>query len=504
MLDVTDKELIRRLSRRQGWSERRIAEELGCARQTVHKYLREGSDPPRYRLTTPRAQPVVGPVLPHLQQWLDDDEQQPPKQRRSARQMWVQLREEHGFTGGEPTIRVAVRQLKDRQRAVFVPLAFAPGERAEVDWGTAQVILAGKLATVHLFCGRLRYSGMPFVLAFPHEQQEAFFTGHRRMFEQWGGVPATVVYDNLTTAVRKVLAGHGREEQAAFVSLRMHYCYEAICCNPASGWEKGAVENLVGTIRRRYLAPMPEVRDFAALNTYLAGCCQREGEAIRPGDDTSVAVRWAAERPTLYPLPPQPFDCARRAAVRATKTAEVAFATNRYSVPAAYAHQPLTLKADVETIRIYKEATLVAEHPRCYEQHRRIGDWRHYLPVLARKPGAVPFAAALRQGDLPPAFERFRQGLCAHQPDGNRAFVRVLELALQHPLPLVTQAVERALACHAYQAEAVAQLVEQALTPAVIPAPLDPARHPALPALALTLPPVSLAAYAPLGGGGAA
>jgi len=156
VFDVTDKELIRRRYHRQGWSERQIAVELGCARQTVHKYLREGSDPPRYWLTTPRAQSVVGPVLPLLQQWLVDDEQQPPKQRRSARQMWVQLREQYGFIGGEPTIRVAVRRLKDRQRAVFVPLAFAPGERAEVDWGTAQVILAGKLATVHLFCARLR------------------------------------------------------------------------------------------------------------------------------------------------------------------------------------------------------------------------------------------------------------------------------------------------------------------------------------------------------------
>ena len=80
---------------------------------------------------------------------------------------------------------------------------------------------------------------MPFVAAFRHEQQEAFFEGHRRAFACWGGVPATVVYDNLATAVRKVLVGHTREEQDAFVSLRMHYCYEAIFCNPASGHEKG-------------------------------------------------------------------------------------------------------------------------------------------------------------------------------------------------------------------------------------------------------------------------
>jgi transposase len=504
MLGVVDKEVIRRLHYRQGWSERRIARELGHDRATVHKYLQAGSEPPRYRLAKPRRKPVLDPVLPLLEQWLADDEQQPPKQRRTAHRMWLQLREEYGFQGGEPTIRYAVRHLKARQRPVFIPLQFAPGERAEVDWGTAQVVLAGRITTVHLFCARLRYSGMPFAMAFPHEQQEAFFSGHREAFRFWGGVPQTVVYDNLTAAVRAVLVGHARQEQDAFVSLRLHYCYEALFCNPGAGWEKGAVENLVGTMRRRYLAPMPEVRDFDELNAYLRACCQREGDATRPGAEDNVAARWREEQTALYPLPPHPFDCGRRVAVKATRTAEVVFATNRYSVPAPYAHQALTLKAEVTTVRIYKEVTLVAEHPRCYGQHQRVSDWRHYVPVLARKPGAVPFAAALKNGALPPAFEQFRQGLCAHLPDGNRAFVRVLELALRHPLPLVTQAVERALACRAFQVEAVSQLLAQALAPAVVPPPLDPARHPALPLLALTLPPVVLTAYDQLQAGGAA
>ncbi|MDQ3922286.1 MAG: IS21 family transposase [Actinomycetota bacterium] len=504
MLGVVDKEVIRRLHYRQGWSVRRIARELGHDRATVHKYLQEGSDPPRYRLAKPRRKPVLDPVLPIIAQWLADDEQQPPKQRRTAHRMWLQLREEYGFTGGEPTIRYAVRHLKAHQRPVFIPLQFAPGERAEVDWGTAQVVLLGKITTVQLFCARLRYSGMPFVIAFPHQQQEAFFAGHRRAFEFWGGVPATVVYDNLTTAVRTVLVGHTREEQDGFVSLRMHYCYEAIFCNPAAGHEKGAVENLVGTIRRRYLSPMPQVRDLDELNAYLLACCQREGEATRPGADASVAVRWQEEQSALLALPAQPFDCSRRVAVKATRTAEVTFATNRCSVPAAYAHQPLTLKADVWTVRLYKEATLVAEHPRCYGQHQRMSDWRHYLPVLARKPGAVPFAAALRNGDLPPAFEQFRQGLCSHLPDGDRAFVRVLELALLHPLSLVTQAVEQALACRAFQVEAVTQLLDQALAPRSVPPPLDPARHPSLAVMAVTLPPVSLTGYDQLQRGGVA
>jgi hypothetical protein len=297
-------------------------------------------------------------------------------------------------------VRQVVRTRKGAQRPVFVPLAFDPGEQAEVDWGTAQVILDGVVTTVHLFCARLRYSGMPFVMAFPHEQQEAFFEGHRRAFEHWGGVPKRVVYDNLTTAVQQVLAGHGRIEQQAFVCLRMHYLYEAVFCNVASGHEKGSVESLVGTIRRRYLAPMPAVTSWTELNGYLRECCQREAGETRPGLSSSVGERWTEEQAHLLPLPARPFEAVRRVTVTASKTAEVRFATNRYSVPVAYAYQALVLKADVDSVRIYQQTTLIAEHTRCYGRHQTISDWRHYLPLLAKKPGAVPFAAALRSGEL--------------------------------------------------------------------------------------------------------
>jgi len=494
VIEVVDKDIIRRLHHVQGWSERRIAHEIGFARETVRKYLREESDTvPRYRLRKPRSKPVIDAVLPLLRQWLADDAEQPRKQRRTAHRMWRLLRDEHGFTGAESTVRHIVRDLKGEQRPVFVPLAFEAGEQAEVDWGTAQVILDGVETTAHLFCARLRFSGMPFVMAFPHEQQEAFFEGHRRAFEHWGGVPKRVVYDNLSTAVQQVLAGHGRVEQQAFVCLRMHYLYDAVFCNVASGHEKGSVESLVGTIRRRYLAPMPTVTSWTELNDYLRACCQREAGETRPGQPSSVGERWTEERAHLLPLPARPFEAARRVMVTASKTAEVRFATNRYSVPVAHAYQALVLKADVSMVRIYHQTTVIAEHPRCYGRHQTISDWRHYLPLLAKKPGAVPFAAALRTGELAPIFERFRQGLCDRQADGNRAFVRLLELCVQHSVALVTQAVTEAVARGTYQVEAVQQLLDGWLQPAPDVLPLDPERYPEY--ATLQLAPVSLAGY---------
>ena len=238
---------------------------------------------------------------------------------------------------------------------------------------------------------------------------------------------------------------------------------------------------------------MPAVGSWAELNTYLWACCQREATERRPGQPTTVGVRWAEERAQLLALPARPFDTARRVAVTVSKMSEVRFATNRYSVPVAYAYQPLTLKAEVDTVRLYHQATLVAEHARCYGRHQVVSDWRHYLPLLAHKPGAVPFAEALRTGELAPAFEAFRQGLCARQPDGNRAFVTVLELCVAHPVALVTRAVTEAVARGAYQVAAVQQVLAGWLTPAPTPAPLDPARYPEY--AALQLAPVSLAPY---------
>src|ERR671916_2994290 len=117
VIKVVDKDIIRRLHLVQGWSERRIARELGFARETVRKYLREESDTvPRYRLTKPRAKPVIDAVLPLITQWLADDAQQPRKQRRTAQRSWRQLQDEHGFTGAESTVRHVVRELKGEQR----------------------------------------------------------------------------------------------------------------------------------------------------------------------------------------------------------------------------------------------------------------------------------------------------------------------------------------------------------------------------------------------------
>ena len=223
-------------------------------RKTVRKLLGEFQSP-TYTLKGPRPRPVTGPYLEVIRAWLVEDLQAPRKQRHTARRVYDRLVAERGFKGSESIIRKVVAEIKKEiaPKKGFLPLEAAPGEQAQVDWGEAVVRLGGEERRVHLFCMRLRHSGTPFVYAFPDEGLEAFLAGHRLAFEFFDGVPTECVYDNLKSAVTKVLKGPHREENRHFSALRSHYLFDSAFCNPRSGHEKGAVEHLVGYVRRNVL-----------------------------------------------------------------------------------------------------------------------------------------------------------------------------------------------------------------------------------------------------------
>jgi hypothetical protein len=160
-------------------------------------------------------------------------------------------------------------------------------------------------------------------------------------------------------------------------------------------------------------------------------------------------------------------------------TGRVRFQTNDYSVPIQYASQRLTLKADPFRVRVFAGEDLVAEHRRCYDKRQVIEDWRHYVPLLLKKSFAVPWASALRHGDLPPTFEAARLELVAQRSDGNREFARLLDLCLSHEVSAVETALTQARAQGNWSVDAVRQLLNFARTPEV-PAPaLDRSQYPA-------------------------
>ncbi len=455
MLGMVDKELIRKLVLVKGWSIREVARELKVARQTVRKCLAD-AQPPRYHLKAERPSPVLESVKGIIAEWLEQDLHRPPKQRHTARRIYLRLVDEYNFLGGESTIRRHVRLLRGSRREVYIPLEFELGTRAFCDWGQADVIIAGKQVTVHLFCMRLAASRDFFVVAFPHERQEAFFEGHQLAFAHWNGVPAVISYDNLKTVVRKILAGRDRVEQEAFSALRAHYLFDSHFCSPGKGNEKGSVENLVGYARRNYLVPLPEVRDLAELNEYLRNACLRNRQQQHPmKHGSTVGAVFEQEQPALQKLPERPFDCARVVHPRVNSLSLVHFETNRYSVPAQYAYQQVTLKAYVNRIQLYHNSDLIAEHPRLYGRNEESLNFDHYLDLLERKPGAMSYARALKPSALPPIWLKYLDALQHTASQPQKEFIRTLRLLRHIPEQYVHEALRQCLEMGSYRCDVI-------------------------------------------------
>lgn len=466
----------------QGRSQRSAAKHFGLSRDTVAALLREpaAAGERRYTRRKTRVAPVREQVLPAIEGWLQENarlQRWAPKQRWTAHRMWVELTR-NGISVAESTVRQLVRECRQPAAKAYIPLTFAPGERAEFDFGQAMVILAGTQTTVSYLAGRLRYSGAIFVECFPTARQDCFLLGQRHAFEFWGGVPLTVVYDNLKPAVLQILEGHRRTEQAAFAHFRSVYRFAAVFTNPAAGWEKGSVENLIGYARRNFLVPVPAVADLPALNVQLREACLADQQRTMAGRPTPIVDLLAAERAALVPLPERPLAIGELREVVVRPTGRVRFETNEYSVPTRYVGQRLTLQADPFQVRIAAGEAVVAEHVRCYGRHQVREDFRHSVPALLEKPFAIPFASALRNGDLPPAWEAYRRELVARRPDGNREFARVLHLCLTHSVPQVSAALDLAAASGSYGADAVRQLLTWADEVPPDQSPLDPQRYP--------------------------
>ncbi len=467
----------------QGKSQRAAARHFGLSRNTVTKLLAEepATNERQYQRQAPTKTPVRDAALPHIAQWLQENEwleRWAPKQCWTAHRMWAELRK-LGIPIGESTVRLFVQELRKPSKPAYVPLDFAPGERAEFDFGEATVKLNGQLVKVPFLAGRLRFSGAMFVECFPTQRQEAFLLGQRHAFEFWGGVPRMAVYDNLKPAVLQVLQGHSRRENEVFLHFQSVYRFEALFANVHAGWEKGSVENLVGYARRNYLVPLPEGTDLETINADLRQSCLLDQQRIMAGRTDPITSRLAFECAYLGPLPTHAPDLGPVAEVLVHSTGRVRFQTNDYSVPIQYAYQRLTLKADPFRVHVFAGEELVADHPRCYEKCQVIEDGRHYVPLLLKKSFAVPWASALRHGDLPPTFEAARLDLLARRSDGNREFARLLDLCLTHEVQAVETALAQARAQGGWSADTVRQLLNIASGQQPSVAPLDPSQYPA-------------------------
>ncbi len=444
--------VIRRWHHREGMPIREIARRTGLSRNTVRKYLATDVVEPSYpRRKSPSK---LDDYEQTLTNWLHRESKRHRKQRRSVRQLHRDLMQ-IGYTGSYDRVaafardwRRAQQEAKRTASKAFVPLRFAPGEAFQFDWSEDWAVINGvstKLQIAHI---KLAYSRAFILRAYLLQTHEMLFDAHYHGLKALGGVPERGIYDNMKSAVDKVGRGKARVVNKRFQAMVSHYLFEAEFCNPASGWEKGQVEKSVRDARSRLWQVAPRFGSLDELNTWLQVRCMALWEETPHPERAgcSVADCWREEQEALMDLPRQ-FDGFVEHTKRVSSTCLISFERNRYSVPASFANCVVSLRVYADRLVIVAEAQVIAEHMRIFDRSRRspgktVYDWRHYLCVVQRKPGALRNGAPF--DELPESFKQL-QRLLLRRPGGDREMVEVLALVFYHDEQLVEQAVRQAL-----------------------------------------------------------
>lgn len=475
---------VRRAVQVDGKSVRQVAREFGLSRQSIRKMLAYPM-PPGYQRKKPVVRPMLGPWLGIIDQILEQDPSQPKKQRHTAKRIWERLRAEHGFRGGYTVVKDYVREARLRRKEVFVPLAHPPGG-AQADFGEALVVIGGVEQKAHFLCVDLPHSDDSFVMAFPVENTESFLEGHNQSFAYFGGVPRTILYDNTKIAVKEIAGDGERQPTEAFSGLQSHYLFAAKFGRPGKGNDKGNVEGLVGYARRNFMVPVPRATSWEELNGGLLEQCRRRRERKMWGHEETIAQRFERDREKLLPLPAAPYEACQKRTTRVSSQALVRFETNDYSVPVAYGHRPVMVKAFVWEVVISCSSEVIARHVRNYGREEMIFDPLHYLALLEQKTNALDQAAPLEGWKLPQEFSELRRLMEARLGKrGRREYVQVLRLLETFSLPEVSAAVRQALRLQAIAFDAVKHLVLCAIEQR--PAKLDLENYPHLPVAEVAL-----------------
>jgi len=469
---------VRRFVFIEGRSRREAARVFGVSRETVLKMCRF-SLPPGYTRTKPVGKPKLGPLLPVIDAILEADRTAPVKQRHTAKRIFERLRDEHGFAGGYTVVKDHVRLCRARGRETFVPLAHPPGH-AQVDFGEAVAVIGGVRQKIHFFCMDLPQSDACFVKAYPRETTEAFLDGHVSAFAFFGGVPCSILYDNLKIAVAKICGDGRRERTRAFTELVSHYLFQDRFGRPGKGNDKGKVEGLVKYARANFMTPIPHAASFEELNARLEEHCRaRQGE--RAGRHaTTIGERLTADLAALRALPAVPLEPCEKRAARVSSTALVRYRTNDYSVPTSCGFQDVMVKGFVDEVVILCGGREIARHPRCYGDGVFVADPLHYLALIETKPNSLDQAAALQGWALPEVFQHLRHLLEARMGNkGKREFIQVLRLMEAMPQDIVASAVTEAIRLGAIGFDAVKLIALARIERR--PARLDLAAYPHLP-----------------------
>ena len=276
-----------------------VSKKLGVHRRMVREAI--GSAIPKVRKKTKRPRFKLAAAVTFIDSVLENDRKAPRKQRHTARRIWERIgKEVPECQIGARTVRQYVQERKQAlglgAAKICVPQSYEWGGEAQVDWYESYADVAGERIKLQVFSMRSMASGAAYHHAYLHATQQAFLEAHELAFAYFGGVFKTLRYDNLVSAVKKILRGFQREETARFVAFRSHWRFAAEFCTPAEPHEKGGIEGEVGYFRRNHWVPVPAVADLNLLNQQLLAACREDEGRMIAGHQQSVGAGISNDR----------------------------------------------------------------------------------------------------------------------------------------------------------------------------------------------------------------
>ena len=490
MIDYDTYAKIHHLHHRQALTATQICRHLTLDARTVTYWL----DQPRFRGRQPSARvSKLDPYKPIIKRLL---EQHP----FSAVQICSRLREQ-GYAGGITILRDYLRVVRPPRRApAFLTLSFAPGECAQVDWGQYGSVNVGNTRRrLSFFVMVLCYSRLMYVEFTVSQTMEHFLGCHENAFQYFAGrVPKKIMVDNLKSAVLQRLTGQAPVFNPKYLDFSRHHGFEITPCAVGAGNEKGRVEAGVGYVKKNFLAGL-QISDFNVLAPAIRQWLD-EVANVRIHGETRRAPNemFAEELNHLQSLAPTPYDVAAIHTLRASNRFRVTFESNRYSVPAEYASQRLTLKAYPDRVCIYAAEQRIARHPRSYDRYRDFEDPDHPRALLAQRRNARAQRALQRFLTLTPQAQAYYTELELRRFNATRHVHKIIALSEVYGIELTARALEDAIEFGAYSSEYIANLLESRAKAKPELSPLHITRNADL--LELDLPEPDLDCYDQAGG----
>ena len=390
MIGMSQIDQIKELQR-QGYGPKEIAMRLGIDRKTSRKYMLQ--DDYSASVTEHRGLPSkLDRWKPEIERWLEEDQRMRFKQRHTAKRIHQRLATEHphDYVCSYPLVQRYVKLRKEQRKESegFLELVWAPGE-AQADFGEADIIEAGVKRTVKYLTLSFPCSNSGYIQVFGGETAECVGQGLQDIFHHIGGVPNRIVFDNASGVGRRI---RDRVLLAQlFLRFKCHYSFSLSFCNPASGHEKGNVENKVGYVRRNFFVPIPVVEDLQSWNKQLLLLAEKDFQRPHYKKGLKIVELFQEDRRHLGPLPTKPFNVERFSRVHTDGYGKFCVdGRHWYSSCPELASRELTVGIKAHSVVVYREnAQVLCTHRRAYGETRSdTSDYLTSLETLVKRPGA--------------------------------------------------------------------------------------------------------------------